>query len=101
MPNLPWEGKDIMFNPLRNLPQKSYRSTILKFKEIITCELSVLLNGFNKDALTKEQEKFAKLSECSLAVWPPISKTCETCILKNSPERYLEEKKGRRVRVIS
>lgn len=89
-----------MFGAIRNLPQQSYRSTILKFKEIITCELSVLLNGFNKEALTKEQEKFAKLSECSLSVWPPISKTCEACILKNTPERFLEGKKGRRVKVV-
>jgi hypothetical protein len=84
----------------KNLPQKKYGSTILKFKDIIICELSVLLNGFNKDNLTKEQEKFAKLSECSLAIWPPVSKTCEVCILKNTPDRFLEDKKGRRVRVI-
>lgn len=82
------------------LPQKQFMKTVLKFKEDLVCNLSVMLNGLDKDVLSPEHRKIVTLNECSLAMWPPISKVCEECISKNKPERYLEDKKGRRVKVV-
>ncbi len=85
---------------MRNLPQKNYSKTVLKFKDLIVCNLNLLLNGLDENKLTKEQEAKVKLTECPHGSWPPISKACESCIVKNSPERYLEDKKGRQFRVL-
>lgn len=83
-----------------NLPQKKYGKTVLVFKDTILCELRMLINGLVKEKLTAEDKKHVTLKECSLGSWPPVQKSCEGCVLLNSPERFLEDKKGRRARVI-
>ena len=83
-----------------HLPQKRMRTSIEFTEEVPICAVKLSLLGLKEDELTKEQRKELSIKSCPHPVWPPFMPQCVECLGTHEYERYLEDTKGRKYKVI-
>ncbi len=84
---------------LFTLPTKQYKTRV-QFEEPITCNLRLSINGIRKDEATEEQLKQANTDHCFHPQWPPFMPQCIGCLAHNKFERYMEDSKGNKHRIL-
>ena len=86
------------------LPTKSL-NTRIRFDEIkdskVFCSLRAELNGKKEESISGDDKKDFMLAYCDHPIYPPIFPHCKECIVKNCGKRYMIDRKGNQMRVVS